>query len=198
MVAISDSQVTLHSLATLLYIATYAATFMYTTQPSALTGGGNLNSDGWVVFVRIVSFVAWWFCGALTSLLFFFRVLAVFKHSRTKKVVFSLLWGLTGCATFPLLNTVAIPQLPAAVCQLYIEEFQSIATINSCPERAWLAMILLILIATHHILIFISISHELLGNNTLSGVCNMRTMITGNGLHTVSKSLLRSSQLYVG
>ena len=194
---ISDSQVALNSFTTLFYIATYTAIIMSTTKSSAHTGDGN-HYLGRVVPVGMVSFVAWWFCGALTSLLFFFRVLAVFKDSRTKKVVFSVLWGLTVCATIPLLYMVAVPAMPASVCRLYIEGPHPIVAATSCPERPSLAMILLILVAAHNILVFISISHELLGNNTLVGVCNMRTMITGNGLLPVSKSLLRSGQLYVG
>ncbi|KAF7985072.1 hypothetical protein HWV62_8937 [Athelia sp. TMB] len=184
-------------LTTLLYIVTYAAIAIYTAQPSAYTGGDNPYTGGWFVSLDTVSFVAWWVSSALTSLLFFFRVLAVFKHSRTKKVAFSVLWGLTGCATFPLLNTVAIPNLPARACQLYIEASKSIATINSCPERPWLAMILLILIALHNILVFVCISHELLGNNMIADARSIHTMITGKGLHPVSRSLLRSGQLYV-
>ena len=184
---------------TLLYTATYAAVAVFTTQPSAYTGGSdNPYLGGWFVSVNMVSFVAWWICSALTSLLFFFRVLAVFKHSRIKKIVFSVLWGLTGCATFPLLYTVTMPPLPASVCQLYIAGSQSIVTVTSCPERPSLAMILLILIAAHNILVFISVSYELLSNNSLADACKMRTLITGNGLHPVSRSLLRSGQLYVG
>ncbi|KAF7985066.1 hypothetical protein HWV62_8925 [Athelia sp. TMB] len=153
---------------------------------------------GWVISVGVVSLVAWWICGALTSLLFLCRVFAVFKHSRAKKVVFTALWGLTGCATFSLLNTVAMPTLPPGVCQLYIDGFQPIIAVTSCPERSWLAMVLLVLVAAHNILVFISISHELLANSMLDGVSYMRTIITGNGLLPMSKSLLRSGQLYVG
>ena len=169
---------------------------MYTTQPSAYTGGGNLYIGGWVVSLSVVSSFAWWTCSVLTSLLFFFRVLAVFKRSRTKKVVFSVLWGLIGCVDLPLLYLVTVPAMPASVCQRYLQESQPIST-TTCPERPSLAMFLLILMAAHHILVFIFISHELLGNNTLAGVCNMRNMITGNGLLPMSKSLLRSGQLYV-
>ncbi|KAF7985074.1 hypothetical protein HWV62_8941 [Athelia sp. TMB] len=182
--------------ATLLYITTYTAVAVYTTLPSVYMSGGDPYLGGWFVTVN-VAFVACWISSVLTSLLFFFRVLAVFKHSRTKKIVFSVLWGLTGCATFPLLSTVAIPNLPADVCQLYIEGSKAVANLNSCPERAWLAMILLIMIAAHNILVFISVSHQLFGNNTLVDARSIRNLITGNGLHPVSKSLLRSGQLYV-
>ncbi|KAF7983836.1 hypothetical protein HWV62_19105 [Athelia sp. TMB] len=176
--------------ATLLYLSTYAAISIFIGQPSM--------ASGWVAPVSMVSLVTWWICGALTSLLFLFRVFAVFKHSRAKKVVFTALWGLSGCATFALLNMVAIPKLPPGVCQLYIDGFKPIVAITSCPERSWLAMILLALVAAHNILVFISISHELLANNMLNGVSYMRTIITGNGLLPMSKSLLRSGQLYVG
>ncbi|KAF7983835.1 hypothetical protein HWV62_19103 [Athelia sp. TMB] len=179
-------------------IMTYVlARFMYTTQPSVHTDGGNLYISGWVISVSVVSSVVWWICSALTSLLFFFRVLAVFKHSRTKKVAFSVLWGLTGCVTLPLVYMVTGPALPASVCKAYNGESKPSVMMTSCPERPSLAMTLLILVAAHNILVFICISHELLGSNTLAGVCNMRTVITGNGLLPVSKSLLRSGQLYV-
>ncbi|KAF7985064.1 hypothetical protein HWV62_8921 [Athelia sp. TMB] len=177
-------------LTTLLHIFTSTTILMSTIQPAA-------PPDGWGVSVGMVSFIAWWFCGALTSLLFFFRVLAVFNDSCAKKVIFSVLWGLTVCATIPLVYTVAVPALPASVCRLYIEGSHPIVFITSCPERPVLAMILLILMATHHILVFISISHELLSNNTHAGAGYMRTLFTGNGLLPVSKSLLRSGQLYV-
>ena len=187
----------MNSLATLLYITTYAALTVYTAQPSAYMGGDNPFLGGWFVSSNM-AFVACWISSVLTSLLFFFRVLAVFKYSRAKKVIFSVSWGLTGCITLPLLYTVGEPSLPPSVCQLYIEEFMPIVTITSCPARPWLGIILLILVAAHNILVFISISHELLGNNTLVGAGNIRTLITGNGLLPVSKSLLRSGQLYVG
>ncbi|KAF7985071.1 hypothetical protein HWV62_8935 [Athelia sp. TMB] len=185
-------------LTTLSYIATYAAIFISTIQPWAHIGNSNYDQGGWAVSVDMVSFVAWWLCGALTSLLFVFRVLAVFKDSRTKKVAFSVLWGLTVCAIIPLLYSVTVPALPASVCQVYIEGSHPLVAITSCPERPALATILLILMAAHHVLVFISISHELLIGNIHIGVSNMRTLIAGSGLLPVSKSLLRSGQLYVG
>ena len=194
--AIANSHITLHSLTTLLYTATYAGVTVYTSQPQAYLG--NLDLGGWFVSVNLASFIAWWICSALTSLLFFFRVLAVFRHSRIKKTMFSVLWGLTGCATSPLLYTFTVPSMPASVCQIYIAGAQSVVPITSCPERPSLAMILLILIAAHSILVFVSVSHKLLGNSTLANARSIRTLFTGNGLHPVSKSLLRSGQLYVG
>ena len=196
---IANSQIAPDSLTTLLYSATYAAIVVYATQPQSSAGGGNNTySGGWFISVNVTSFVAWWICSFLTSLLFFFRVLAVFRHSRIKKTVFSVLWGLTGCATSPLLYTFTVPSMPASVCQIYIAGAQSVVNITSCPERPSLAMILLILIAAHSILVFVSVSYELLGNSTLANARSISTLFTGNGLHPVSKSLLRSGQLYVG
>ncbi|KAF7983826.1 hypothetical protein HWV62_19085 [Athelia sp. TMB] len=180
---------------TLLYTTTYAWITVYTSQPQAFVG--TLDFGGWFISVNLVSFIAWWICSVLTSLLFFFRVLAVFKHSRTKKVVFSVLWGLTGCVTLPLMYSVGEPSIPASTCQQYIIESMPIVPMTSCPDRAPLVMILLILIASHNILVFVSVSHELRGNNTFADVHTMRTLISGHGLHPVSKSLLRSGQLYV-
>ncbi|KAF7985065.1 hypothetical protein HWV62_8923 [Athelia sp. TMB] len=179
-------------LTTLLYVATCAILSIYFGQPQAYVG--TLYPEEWLIYVN---FIAWWICSAITSLLFFFRVLAVFKHSRTKKVLFSVSWGLTSCVSLPLLCMVTGPALPASLCEVYGGESLSDVMTPSCPERPSVAMILLILVAAHNILVFISISHELLGNNSLAGVCNMRTMITGDGLLPMSKSLLRSGQLYV-
>ncbi|KAF7983828.1 hypothetical protein HWV62_19089 [Athelia sp. TMB] len=186
-------------LTTLFYIFTYSAIVAHATQPSVRANGDDLYRVGcWFISIRLMSYIAWWICGALTSLLFFFRVLAIFKDSRTKKAAFSVFWGLAVCATIPLLCTVTVPALPASVCQVYIKGSHPIVAATSCPERPLLAMILLILMAAHHILIFISISQELLGNNTHTSASSMRTLITGNGLLPMSKSLLRSGQLYVG
>lgn len=42
--------------------------------------------------IEILKFAIWWAASASTSLLFFFRVSAVYKHSRPIRFLFSLLW----------------------------------------------------------------------------------------------------------
>lgn len=61
-----------------------------------------------------------------------------------------MLLGFAVCATVPLLYWVTVPALPASLCQVYIEELETIGIPTSCPERPVLAMILLILMAAHH------------------------------------------------
>lgn len=133
----------------------------------------------------LAAIILFWISTASSSFLFIFRVLAVFHHSRTAKVLFTGLWVLSTVATVPLLfigNTIA-------ACNVYPMTFKA------CPGLNIYIIILFLTVAFHNALVFVCVSHELT-NNTATGRPNIRTLLTGDGLHTVSKSLLRSGQLY--
>ncbi|KZP26304.1 hypothetical protein FIBSPDRAFT_351512 [Athelia psychrophila] len=136
--------------------------------------------------VHITVYVLWWISGALTSLLFFFRVRAVFSRSPKAKLAFSVLWVFTALTPTPLMQN-----LDPSWCT-------GVAHINKiCDERAWYSLAFFLVIIIHDTLVFVYVSHEL-SNNSVAGRCNIRTLTTGKGLHDVSKLLLRTGQLYYG
>ncbi|KZP34189.1 hypothetical protein FIBSPDRAFT_923744 [Athelia psychrophila] len=128
----------------------------------------------------------WWASCAFDSLLFFFRVRAVFSRSRTAQIVFAVLWALLGVAPIPFVYS---GLYYGAHCMGVI------ATFKNCPAFSWFNFSMLLAAASYHTLIFVCISREL-GKYTYDGKLNMRTLLTGDGLHAVAKSLLRSGQLY--
>ncbi|KZP18839.1 hypothetical protein FIBSPDRAFT_1045953 [Athelia psychrophila] len=135
----------------------------------------------------LAALILFWISTASSSLLFVLRVLAVFNHSRTAKVLFTLLWVVNTVAPVPLLFNGD----NAASCNVYP------ITMKSCSSLNLYIIILFLSIVFHNSIVFVCVSRELT-NNTVTGRRNLRTMLTGDGLHTVSKSLLRSGQLYFG
>ncbi|KZP15137.1 hypothetical protein FIBSPDRAFT_935376 [Athelia psychrophila] len=120
---------------------------------------------------------------ALTSLLFFFRVRAVFSRSPKAKFAFSVLWVLT---------TVAMP----LVWNFY--QFKCTDTEHSgtiCKQSTWHSLVFFLIVIINDTLVFVYVSREL-SSNSVTGKCNLRTLSTGDGLHYVSKLLLRTGQLY--
>ena len=181
------------SITTLLYLISSVMLLIYTTLPIA--NDADATPVWWLNPVNMLSLVTWWAGSIFTSLLFFFRALAVFKHSRAKRIIFCFLWVFTGCATCPLLFDVAIP-LTTDTCKI-VAGVENYMTFKGCPIISSITLIALVLIAFHNILVFVCVSHALLGNNWSTNSRSMRTLLTGNGLYPVSKSLLRSGQLYV-
>lgn len=130
----------------------------------------------------------WWMTCALDSLLFFFRVRAVFSRSQMAKTVLSVVWVFIGVAPVPLLYS-----------GLYYGSHcpDTAANFASCPSFSWFDLSMLLAAVSYNTLIFVCITHEL-GKCTLNGKISLRTFLTGDGLRVFSKSLLRSSQLYYG
>ncbi|KZP26307.1 hypothetical protein FIBSPDRAFT_351655 [Athelia psychrophila] len=136
--------------------------------------------------LQITLYALWWISGALTSLLFFFRVRAVFSRSAKAKLAFSVLWVLTALTPTPLLW-----KLNPHGCT-GVEHSNKI-----CYEKTWYSMAFFLVIIIHDTLVFVYVSREL-STSSATGKCNLCTLITGNGLHDVSKLLLRTGQLYYG
>ena len=129
--------------------------------------------------------VLWWTSSALTSLLFVCRVRAIFKHSPTAKLVFSALWVLIGLAPGPMLWSGIGPPCHG----------DAQITFEDCPNYCSFALVLLVIIGCHETLGFVGVSRELV-DNAYTTSHSLRTLLTGKGLHPVSKSLLQTGQLY--
>ncbi|KZP26303.1 hypothetical protein FIBSPDRAFT_928737 [Athelia psychrophila] len=123
---------------------------------------------------------------SLTSLLFFFRVRAVFSRSPKAKFAFLVLWVLTTLAPIPLLWSLYPLGCPDVGHRG-----------NICNQKTWSAVFFFLVVMMHDTLVFVYVSYEL-GNSSMTGRCDLRTLVTGNGLHNVSKLLLRTGQLYYG
>lgn len=72
--------------------------------------------------IEILQFAAWWAAGAATSLLFFFRVRAVFTHCKTIRVMFILLWIVIVVSPTAILYTLFDNCELAAVCSLRVTD----------------------------------------------------------------------------
>ncbi|KAF7977083.1 hypothetical protein HWV62_4657 [Athelia sp. TMB] len=128
----------------------------------------------------------WWITCGLDSLLFFFRVRAVFAHSCIARSMFSALWALIGVAPIPFLYS-----------GLYYGNHCPgvAASFSGCPAFSWFTLSMLLAAAAYNTLIFVGVSGEL-SRITPGGKLSLRVLLTGDGLYTVSKSLLRSCQIY--
>lgn len=59
--------------------------------------------------IEYVKFAVWWAASAATSLLFYFRVHAVYKHSRPIRIMFTVLWIIIITSPTAILYTVYDP-----------------------------------------------------------------------------------------
>lgn len=66
--------------------------------------------------IEYTKFAVWWAASAATSLLFFFRVYAVYKHSRPIRILFSFLWIIIITSPAAIVYTVHDP----CKCTIYI------------------------------------------------------------------------------
>ena len=128
----------------------------------------------------------WWITCGLDSLLFFFRVRAVFSYSRIARAAFTALWAVIGVVPVPLVYS-----------GLYYGSHCSrvTATFAACPDFSWFTLSMLLAAMAYHTLLFFFISREI-GKCTPEGRLTLRTLLTSEGLYNVSKSLLRSGQVY--
>ncbi|KZP26302.1 hypothetical protein FIBSPDRAFT_1040851 [Athelia psychrophila] len=164
-----------YSLARLTTAAVLACSVAQNTAPS-------LYSESFAIIV----YALWWISSSLTSLLFFFRVRAVFSRSPKTKFAFLVLWVLTTLAPIPLLWSLYPLGCPDVGHRG-----------NICNQKTWSAVFFFLVVMMHDTLVFVYVSYEL-SNSSVTGRCDLRTLATGNGLHNVSKLLLRTGQLYYG
>ncbi|KZP24242.1 hypothetical protein FIBSPDRAFT_857291 [Athelia psychrophila] len=150
---------------------------------AVLTSAGSVGTNIFTT-TRVVWCIRW-ASAASTSLLFFFRVRAVYCHSRPVVALFAVLWALI------LLTPIAglfglIHNCDGSVCQ------------DGNP----LALTMDLSIFLHDTLVFLCISHKIYGNAfsstplPKSRTANFKRFFSGQGLYAVSKALLLSGQLY--
>ncbi|KAI0795924.1 hypothetical protein C8Q75DRAFT_711126 [Abortiporus biennis] len=127
-----------------------------------------------------------WFGGIampLNSLLFFFRVKAVFNHSRVMVTLFGLLWLATlGCISAPF-----------AVDGIHIGTTRN--CVNSSVKSYSSAGI--IIVAVHDTLVFFAITFRLTSYSLAdTWPEQVKTFFSGRGMGKMSKTLLHTGQLY--
>ncbi|KIM77109.1 hypothetical protein PILCRDRAFT_12289 [Piloderma croceum F 1598] len=120
-----------------------------------------------------------------TSLLFFFRVKAVYNNSRIITAFFGLLWlAITG------LNILILSGMSKHHIPHTRRCFESTAPKYSTAP--------FILAALNDTLVFLAISYHILSSAMVSSTWSARvkSFVTGNGLLHLSKALLQSGQVY--
>jgi len=120
-----------------------------------------------------------------TSLLFFFRLKAVYRHSRIIITVFGIFWlAIAGLSIFIMLS-ITINRIPYTQ---YCFETQ-VHGYNAIP---------IILTTVNDTLVFLAISYRMVSSAMVESTWKARTksFFTGNGLLYLSKILLQSGQVY--
>ncbi|KAF7973237.1 hypothetical protein HWV62_15737 [Athelia sp. TMB] len=120
-----------------------------------------------------------------TSLLFFFRVKAVYGNARFVTLFFGILWFSVLGLSILLMLAVQSDHIPHTLrCkEAVVRAYGSIPTIIS---------------AIYDTLVFMAISYRVV-QHTLIGetwAARWRSFVTGEGLYTLSRALLRGGQLY--
>ncbi|KIM88405.1 hypothetical protein PILCRDRAFT_255956 [Piloderma croceum F 1598] len=120
-----------------------------------------------------------------TSLLFFFRVRAIYNNSRVVTAVFGFIWiALAGLSILVMLG-ITKDRIPyTRLCTAGLAH----------PTTA----IPIILSAANDTLIFFAISYRMLSLSMVGGTWSARakSFFTGKGLHQLSRSVLQSGQAY--
>ncbi|KZP21897.1 hypothetical protein FIBSPDRAFT_1043841, partial [Athelia psychrophila] len=129
-----------------------------------------------------------WIAQSSTGLLFFFRIHAVYKHSKSIRFGFSVMWMLVTIApSLMLLYPNVRCHIPPKYCYMW---GPSTLLCNGA-------------VLINDALVFIGVSLHAYRNMTLdtsrlSHACRFKLLVQGNGLFKVSKMLLKSGQLYYG
>lgn len=155
-------------------------------------------------------FVFLWTSTSATTLLFYFRVRAVYSDKPIIVKMFLFLWFLVTLSALPNLLYSDIrreykPGHPAASSEL-IEFCYNVEKPHICGVKNPLTLPSNILNFIYETLIFVGVSLKIYSNSLYPPVgglkCasnwRLKKIFTGEGLHAVSKSLLRSGQLYYG
>ncbi|KZP26776.1 hypothetical protein FIBSPDRAFT_928449 [Athelia psychrophila] len=148
------------------------------TQPSVLQP----KPDNCVFFIAVIGPCC--VATALTSFLFFLRVRAVYLKSRSITVVFGTLWLITAA----LLLTAQISLRAVRIHQT-----------QYCTYTGELYIFLVIVSTfTYDTSIFLAISYRLAVDAVAGGTWHYRllSMVNGKGLYSLSKSLMKSGQMF--
>jgi len=138
---------------------------------------------------RLAQIITFEIGGPATSLLFLFRVKAVYNHSRVVTVFFSLLWLCIAGLTLSTLLTIGISadHIPYTRRCIYNIPNVTEATIPT------------IVTAAFDTLVFLAISYRMVAIAMQPGSAwsaRAKLFFTGDGLYCISKSLLQSGQVY--
>ena len=147
-------------------------------------------------------FLLWWQSGTFTSLLFLFRIIAVYPRSKAIKYTFTFLWL---CWLFSPVVVLfgsgsscesdnAFPSPPSQQPTGYSS--------GQAYCNAWspLSGISVLTVLLNDTLVFLGISYRMVMNAVTGETWRERSksFITGDGLYRISKALLHSGQLYYG
>jgi len=124
-----------------------------------------------------------------TSLLFFVRVWSIFSRSRMAQCFFTAIWAFTGIVPLILVWSEVGPS-----CGPGLEVGKPF---DACLRNSIYMLFLFLALAFHNTVVFVCVSRRL-RYAAVGREHWIRTYITGEGLQVVSRSLLRSGQLYYG
>ena len=137
-----------------------------------------------------------------TSLLFLFRVKAIYNHSRIVKAFFDFLWLAIACLSILIMIGRTTGMYLVVQCDVCGDNYSvdRIPYTRRCTEGLAhvYTMVPIILTAVNDTLIFIAISYRMVSLSMVSGTWSARakSFFTGDGLHHLSKALLQSGQVY--
>ncbi|KIM76936.1 hypothetical protein PILCRDRAFT_825948 [Piloderma croceum F 1598] len=135
--------------------------------------------------VKYVEGILFEISSVATSLLFFFRVKAVYRHSRFVIAFFGFLFLINaGLSLLSMLGTTGIRIPYTRRCTQHI-------------ARSYMATPI-ILTAANDTLVFLAISYRILSSAMVPSTWRARTrsFFTGDGLYRLSKALLKGGQVY--
>jgi len=141
----------------------------------------------WWINITKVLMVTSYTSLAPTSLLFFVRVWAIFSRSRMAQCLFTAMWAFTGIAPLALIWSETGPK-----CGTGLTVGKSFDT---CLQNSVYMLFLFLLLVFHNTVVFVCVSRRL-RYGAMGRRRYFRTYITGEGLQVVSRSLLRTGQLY--
>jgi len=120
-----------------------------------------------------------------TSLLFFFRVRAIYNRSRIITIFFGVLWLSIACLSVMIMLGITKEHIPYT---------------RRCTDGLAHKYIIvpIILTAVNDTLIFLAISYRMMSLSAVDGpwTARAKSFFTGDGMYRLSKSLLHSGQVY--
>ncbi|KZP32784.1 hypothetical protein FIBSPDRAFT_848036 [Athelia psychrophila] len=131
-----------------------------------------------------------------TSFLFFLRVRAVYLQSRTITILFGALWVITSSVGIGFTALEFIPHSTSNSFHILAERVSYTAyCTNTTVKRN---SIPLTMTFAHDTMVFLAISYRLAADAVTAGDWRSRVLsvVTGKGLFSLSRSLMKSGQLY--
>ncbi|KAF7979765.1 hypothetical protein HWV62_40784 [Athelia sp. TMB] len=147
-------------------------------------------------------FLLWWLSGTFTSLLFLFRIIAVYPRSKAVKYCFTLLWLCWLLAPVVILFGSGSSCKSGKAFRLSPSHQWTGYSSGQAYCNAWspLSGISVLTVLLNDTLVFLAISYRMVMNAVTGETWRerSRSFITGDGLYRISKALLHSGQLYYG